>query len=158
MKFWPLQVKFSHIMTHYHFEKDLPDGHQAELEAIERLKVRFNIGAEDIERSAKKGYDIRIISSGMTFEVKNDLMAYKTGNLAIEYESRGKPTGLAASLADYWIYKFSDVLWIVSTKQLRKKLFIEERYIKRVIGGDAGSQTKMYLVKVPVFKSWGKEL
>ena len=145
-------------MAHYNFEKDLEDGQRAEEEAIEKLKARFEVGNEDIERSTSKGYDIRIKSKGYTFEVKNDLMAAQTGNIAIEYECRGKPTALAATVADFWIYKFAGVFWVISTARLRQKLFVEKCYFKDVTGGDKGSYTKMYLVKVSTFKTWGKEL
>ncbi len=136
----------------------MTDGNRAEHEVIQRLIKRFNLRPDDIERSSEKTFDIRIISSGMTFEVKYDLMAPETGNIAIEYESRGKPTGLSATAADFWVYKFGNVYWAVSTSGLKQRLFKEKKYFKEVCGGDAGSGTKMYLVKVEDFKKWGKQI
>ena len=40
--------------------------------------------------------------SSKTIEVKFDFGCYRTGNFFIEYESRGKPSGLATSQADYY--------------------------------------------------------
>ena len=39
-------------------------------------------------------------------EVKRDSWVAKSGNIAIEYESRGKPSGIATTEADYWVIIF----------------------------------------------------
>jgi hypothetical protein len=145
-------------MAHYDFNKDLKDGLDAENEVKELLKVRFNVTDSDIQSSTSKGYDIKIISLGLTFEVKNDLMAEKTGNIAVEYESRGKASGLSTTTANFWVYKFSGIYYILETARLRTELFTNKNYWKDVTGGDFGSNTKMYLVKVPTFASWGEQL
>jgi hypothetical protein len=41
--------------------------------------------------------------SSKTIEVKFDFACYNTGNFFIEYESRGKPSGIATTKADYWM-------------------------------------------------------
>lgn len=143
---------------HYNFKKDLADGKAAEEEVKQLLITRLNVAESDIEHSSSKGYDLKIITKGWTFEVKNDLMAHQTGNVAIEYESRGKPTALAATTADFWVYKFAGQFFAFKTETLKRKLFEEKRYFKAVTGGDAGSNTKMFLVKVEEFKKWGKEV
>lgn len=143
---------------HYNFNKDLIDGKAAELEVAQRLIARLNLTEGDIEHSSSKGYDLKIISKGWTFEVKNDLMAHQTGNIAIEYECRGKPTALAATTAEFWVYKFAGQFFAFKTETLKRKIFEEKQYFKAVTGGDAGSNTKMYLVKVVEFVKWGKEI
>ncbi len=145
-------------MAHYNFNKDLLDGKAAELEVAQRLMALLGIPAEDIEHSSSKGYDLKIISKGWTFEVKNDLMAHQTGNVAIEYECRGKATALAVTTAEFWVYKFAGQFFAFKTATLKRKLFEEKQFFKAVTGGDAGSNTKMWLVKVADFKSWGKEI
>ena len=143
---------------HYNFKKDLLDGKAAEIEVAQRLMVRLGIPANDIEHSSSKGYDLKIISKGWTFEVKNDLMAHQTGNVAIEYESRGNPTALAATTADFWVYKMAGGFFAFRTEVLKRKLFEEKLFFREVVGGDMGSSTKMFLVKLEEFKSWGKEI
>ncbi len=145
-------------MAHYNFNKDLIDGKAAELEVAQRLIARLNLAEDDIEHSSSKGYDLKIISKGWTFEVKNDLMAERTGNVAIEFESRGKPTALSATTAEFWVYKFAGSFFAFKTETLKRKLFEEKQFFREVVGGDAGSNTKMFLVKVSDFKSWGKEI
>jgi hypothetical protein len=40
-------------------------------------------------------------------EVKRDAWAFRSGNIAIEFESRGKPSGIAKTIADYWAFILS---------------------------------------------------
>jgi len=144
---------------HYNFNKDLQDGQRAEREAIEKLQIHFP-EISDFRQSNTKHYDIEGLMDGqpITFEVKNDLMAHQTGNVAIEYECRGKASGLATTTAIFWIYKFDNTFFLFETKVLRKRLFAEKKYFRKVTGGDKGSFTKMYLVKVVEFRTWGMEL
>lgn len=52
-------------------------------------------------------------------EVKADLKAKKTGNLFIEYESRGEPSGIATSQADYWCFDIGHLFIIIETETLK---------------------------------------
>jgi len=144
---------------HYDFKKDLQDGQLAERQAIEKLELHFP-EISGFRQSNTKEYDIEGILDGqpVTFEVKNDLMAHKTGNVAIEYECRGKASGLRTTQADYWIYKFDNSFFLFRTDMLRRQLFDEKNYFRLVTGGDVGSNTKMYLVKVNALRTWGMEL
>lgn len=143
---------------HYDFHADLRDGQQAENEVAQLLATRFGVAIEQIERSASKGFDLRIVPLNRTFEVKNDLLAERTGNIAIEYECRGRASGLAATTADYWVYKFSGNYCLIETVRLNQELFIDNNFWKKVSGGDPGSSTRMFLVKVAIFKTWGVPL
>ena len=49
---------------------------------------------------------------GDKVEVKTDYKATRTGNLFIEYESRGKASGLSTSTADYWAFIINQPLMI----------------------------------------------
>lgn len=146
-------------MGHYNFDKDLKDGLQAEEEVKTLLKKHFNVGDSDIETLDTKEYDIKIVSKNLTFEVKNDLMAETTGNIAIEYKSRAKASGISVTKADYWIYKFAGVFYMIETNRLKEEVFEKKNYWRSgVNGGDRGSNTMMFLVKVDTFKSWGVQL
>ena len=58
-------------------------------------------------------YDLRIgqmseiiigqLLTSRTVEVKMDFGVHNTGNFYIEYQSRGKASGIANTEADYWI-------------------------------------------------------
>jgi hypothetical protein len=59
-----------------------------------------------------------------TIEVKTDSWIYKSGNIAIEYESRNKPSGISKSEADYWAIIFSgdykdEIILIIKSNRLK---------------------------------------
>ena len=146
-------------MGNYNFKKDLPEGQKAEKEAIEKLKKYYSIDRDDdFQICNTTDFDIKIVSKNISFEVKNDLMAERTGNVAIEYESRGKLSGISVTKADFWIYKFTGLFFMFETEKIKRELLVNQNFHKKVTGGDYGSNTKMYLVKVNEFKTWGIEL
>ena len=61
-------------------------------------------------------------------------------------------------LVFFLVYKFAGSFYAFRTEVLKKKLLEEKQFFREVVGGDAGSNTKMFLVKIAVFKSWGKEI
>lgn len=146
-------------MAHYNFKKDLAAALAVEQEVMELLKQKVD-GISNLQQWSGKAYDIsaNFKNRKITFEVKHDLMATQTGNVAVEYACRGKDSGLTTTLADYWIYKIGVEFFVFRASVLRKKLFKEKAYFRLVTGGDKGSNTKMFLVKLVVFKQWGKKL
>jgi hypothetical protein len=89
-----------------------------------------------------------LFSNGKHIEVKNDRLIHKTGNLFIEYESRDKPSGLATTTAEYWIYRLSelDSALIFPTKTLKQTCrvyFKQNIFLKN--GGDNNS-SKGFLI------------
>jgi hypothetical protein len=82
-----------------------------------------------MEYNADFAYDLAVgqmselalgdIFQNRTIEVKADLKAKDTGNLFIEYESRGKPSGIATSQADYWCFHISNLFIIIDTETLK---------------------------------------
>jgi len=85
-----------------------------------------------------------------TFEVKFDEMADYTGNIAIEYESRGKPSGISITKAIYWVQYYGNKFHIMLVEDLKKEL--PDITWKDVVGGDVGSNTKIHLIKKDKFK------
>lgn len=66
-----------------------------------------------------------LLSSGTTLEVKRDSWISKTGNLAIEYQSRGNPSGLAKTTAIWWVFIVSgdmndEIIIIIKTTKLKE--------------------------------------
>lgn len=64
------------------------------------------------------------IFSNKKLEIKRDNWIYKTGNIAIEFESRNKPSGIYKSEADFWVFIFSgkfedDIILIIESKRLK---------------------------------------
>jgi hypothetical protein len=78
-------------------------------------------------------------------------LSAKTGNIYIEYESRGKPSGIATTQADYWVYKIAEFKAIViktdELKILVKQLVNEGKARPNVKGGDNNTSIGV-LVKI----------
>jgi hypothetical protein len=83
-------------------------------------------------------------------EVKSERgMWIKTGNIAIEYESYGKPSGIEATESDYWFHNLcvGDDIYatlVFETKQLKKILEVIPSK-KSVSGGDHNA-SRMWLL------------
>mgnify|MGYP003112989697 FL=1 len=85
-------------------------------------------------------------------EVKSERdMWMRTGNIAIEYESYGKPSGIAATESDYWFHNLciGDEVFatlVFDTNSL-KRIIDNLDYKKSVSGGD-NNASRMYLLNL----------
>lgn len=85
-------------------------------------------------------------------EVKRDSWVAKSGNIAIEYESRGKPSGIATTEADYWVIIFSGdykdkVIYIFETERLKE---IARRYYINGSTKAMGDSNSSMAVLIPI--------
>jgi len=100
--------------------------------------VKFN---SDFAFDLKMGQDEEIwladLLRGKTVEVKRDYIASRTGNLFVEFSSRGKPSGLATTRADFWAFILDgERVVIVPTQflqQVARQAYSEGRTVR---GGD----------------------
>lgn len=100
--------------------------------------MKFN---SDFAFDLKMGQDEEIwladLLRGKTVEVKRDYIASRTGNLFVEFSSRGKASGLATTRADFWAFILDgERVVIVPTKylqQVARKAYSEGRTVR---GGD----------------------
>lgn len=76
-----------------------------------------------------------------TIEVKDDsAKSAKTGNVFIEFKSRGKRSGIAKSHAQWWAIRTSeDTFVIISAKKLKKVCRKYYKLKKIVRGGDSNT-------------------
>ena len=118
-------------MGHYDFDLDFPAGQAAERFLDE------------------------LLGSGHTIEVKREAKVSITGNVAIEFECRGKPSGIATTKAHWWAFVLDgekyggDIVILVRTtrlKELARQLYIQGKW---KIGGDEGSNTKLVIASLP---------
>lgn len=85
-------------------------------------------------------------------EVKSERDVWqRTGNIAIEYESYGKPSGIEATESDYWFHNLcigEDVFatLVFDTKSL-KRIIDNLDHKKSVSGGD-NNASRMYLLNL----------
>lgn len=137
-------------MGNYNFQKDLKESQQSVERVVTFLK---GIGCTDVQTNDDGKYDIIYTTregNRRTAEVKNDLQFSKTGNVAIEYVSRGKPSGISTSKADIWFYVL-DGLYICNTGNLRAYLIQHWDRYSRVKGGDEQT-SQLILMKMNDFR------
>jgi hypothetical protein len=60
------------------------------------------------------------IFDNKTVEVKCDIKAKDTGNLFIEYRSRGKPSGIATSKADFYCFDIGHLFILIDSETLKE--------------------------------------
>ena len=84
-------------------------------------------------------------------EVKTEKDKWKTtGNIVIEYESRGKPSGIITTDADYWLHNLAmgdDIVLSFLTKVSTLRKYIAQHNPRSVRGGD-DMTSKLYLIKL----------
>lgn len=74
---------------------------------------------------------------GCKIEVKNDRLANATGNIFIEYESRGEKSGIATSEAEYYCIVIHSTRFIIIHKEELKQMCRKYIGTKRDrVGGD----------------------
>ena len=77
------------------------------------------------------------IFSTKKVEVKRDKWICKSGNIAVEFKSRGKPSGIATTTADYWCFILSGemedkIILLVEIEKLKSiaRIFYKKKSIK----------------------------
>ncbi|MEY4282253.1 MAG: uncultured phage MedDCM-OCT-S30-C28 [Bacteroidota bacterium] len=90
--------------------------------------------------------------SKIKIEVKHDRIAHKTGNVFIEYESRGQKSGIATTDADYWIYKIerTNCSIILPTDYLKNRLRNYYQLDMYKSNGGDDNTSKGFLVPISV--------
>ena len=108
----------------------------------------------DLDFGEKGEYLVKELASGNgKFEVKRDRMSSTTGNIAIEIECNGKPSGITATEADWFVYVLSgknyndEIILYFKTTRLRKLVAEVQAEKGYVMGGD-GKRSKMVLVPI----------
>jgi hypothetical protein len=82
-------------------------------------------------------------------EVKTDRIAHITGNVAVEYRYRGRPSGIATTEADYWAFILYDMTTIIMVPTDKLKAIAREKYRQDQItlGGDENA-SEMILIPI----------
>ena len=112
------------------------------MKQVGKTERNWDIDLETGEYGENKLFNIL---SGSKIEVKYDLLAYETGNIAVEYESRGKKSGISTTEATYWAFILEELDQIVIIETGRLKKLCKRYWGNRITGGDKNS-SKMVLV------------
>jgi len=85
-------------------------------------------------------------------EVKSERgMWLDTGNIAIEFESYGKPSGIASTESDYWFHNLcigEEIYGTLVFKTDMLKKIIKNTPNKREVSGGDNKASKMYLINI----------
>lgn len=102
------------------------------------------------ERETRSHFDLIVTipwsGLGFTVEVKNDIYALKSGNIAVEmYNPKsGKLSGLTATKADLWVFMVGEELWIANTEKLRQYVDTHKPFRTIDAGGDKNANLFLY--------------
>jgi hypothetical protein len=134
------------------FYEDLKTGQEKELKFIE-IK-----GMQNYRRSVGnvKEYDIicyDVDNHEMKYEVKFDRLTSKTGNICIEFESRGKKSGVTTTEANFWVQYITDKeIYEIPIEDLHM-LILDKKY-KRIVKGGDNFTSSCYLFDKNIFSRY----
>ena len=119
------------------------------LEPSTENRKKFDI---DLEYGKVREQLVADMLQDKKIEVKSERdMWQRTGNIAIEYESYGKPSGINATESDYWFHNLcigDDVFATVVFKTKNLKKIINNLDYKRSVAGGDHNASKMYLLNL----------
>lgn len=144
-------------MANLNFIKDLKLGNEGEEILTEYLITK---GSTFVDSNKDNRYDVKMSNNNkeITYEVKTDVKCaplFDTGNIFIEFQSRGKISGISVTQADWFVtyFLYLGELWFIKSKDL-KELIKTHDFPKFYNAGDIGSETHGYLIKRKDFKQY----
>lgn len=119
------------------------------LEPSKADRKKFDI---DLEYGQVREKMVADMLQDKKIEVKSERDVWqKTGNIAIEYQSYGKPSGIDATESDYWFHNLcigdeTFCTLVFETKSLKR--IIDNLDYKRSVNGGDNYASKMYLLNL----------
>ena len=112
-------------------------------------RKKFDI---DLEYGKVREQQVADMLQDKKIEVKSERDVWqKTGNIAIEYECYGKPSGINATESDYWFHNLcigSETFATIVFDTASLKRIINNLDNKRVVSGGDHNASKMYLLNL----------
>ena len=112
-------------------------------------RKKFDI---DLEYGKVREQQVADMLQDKKIEVKSERDVWqKTGNIAIEYECYGKPSGINATESDYWFHNLcigSETFATIVFDTASLKRIIDNLDNKRVVSGGDHNASKMYLLNL----------
>jgi len=138
------------------------------LEPSTENRKKFDI---DLEYGKVREKQVADMLQDKKIEVKSERDVWqKTGNIAIEYECYGKPSGINATESDYWFHNLcigEDTFATIVFDTNSLKRIIANLDKKRSVSGGDNNASRMYLLNlqklfssdvIKAFKETGDEL
>jgi len=135
------------LQGQYNFKQDIITGEKGEDVIIQHLN---SLGFALLNKNKDYRYDYKMKYGDkiITYEQKTDIYPRDTGNLVVEFESRGKPSGISVTESDYFLTYFPHFkeVWNIRTSDLKSLIGYLQPEI-RANSGDKNSNTKLYMLK-----------
>lgn len=129
--------------------RDLAIGKDGEISVVNLLNAGAILAKLNEDKAMRSHYDIiAMLDTEFTIEVKNDIYAAKSGNIAIEiYNPKSeKLSGLCATKSDIWVHIVGGRHWFTATPLL--KTFVNIHKPKRIIDKAGDGNATIYLYDV----------
>jgi len=81
-------------------------------------------------------------------EVKNDKIAHKSGRVFVEFECRGKPSGITTTQSDFWAFVLTTGVVIIVSKDRLTELCNNEYNKGNVIRGGDRNTSQGFLINL----------
>jgi hypothetical protein len=137
------------------FKDDLKAGIEIEKRVLYILQKKYPCASLI---GAYKGYDIWIPELHQSVEVKYDPMSKQTGNIVVEIEMFGKPSGIMASTADWWVFYDDEMYIIMKREHIINCIFLSKLVYKEFTGTGDFQPKKAFLVPKNILFKYGKPL
>jgi hypothetical protein len=108
--------------------------------------------------NAYKGYDIWLPEENYGIEVKYDPKSTETGNIVVEIEMSGKPSGLMTTTAKYWVFYDDDMFMQISTRNIIKCIFINKLIYREFTGPGDKYAKKAFLIPKNILYKYGEPI
>lgn len=131
-------------------KKSIAIGKRAE-DFVKSIFEKCDIAVKQMEGKFPD-YDLECKMKGkkkFTCEVKYDIMAQKTSNIAIEYHNSNsnKPSGIEGTKADIWAHVVLDgphmTVWLINSEEFRE--WISNNKPKRIVEKAGDGNASLYL-------------
>jgi hypothetical protein len=99
----------------------------------------------DLKVGCVKERELGDIFNSKKIEVKYDRCALTTGNVFVEYSSRGSLSGISTTQSDYYCFAIGDTFHIIRVNELRDRA---RKYLggeRDVFGGDSNTSKGILL-------------
>ena len=126
------------------FSADLAIGESVEEKFLNVIRNKYPSAVKIPNKFSD--YDIFIPEKDLKIEVKYDKKSNETGNIVIEIEMFGKPSGLMATKADLWVFYDDKDFMVISPKDITYFLFVNQHIHKEILGLGDTQKKKAFLV------------
>ena len=122
-----------------------------------KINKKFDI---DLKYGQVREKQVSNIFANKKIEIKTERDWWdKTGNIALEYECNGKPSGISATTSDYWIHilakgKKNHCMLVFEVSRLKKIVNQYKETHTRMVGDRNASKC----VLLPIKKLFDKEI